>query len=364
MVRVDFEVAVEDLEVVIEFPDERVVTFTSAHHEVMVQIPEHPGIYEWRAMLRGQHVASGEVTLAAGQLAEIKVPRPKLSQLIAGRWESDPNQVAVDLGGEDGDNGDFHIEMEFEDDLVSMAIRESGQLEHDQYQVRIDETVSPALIDLSLPDGQQLIGIAQFLAGRKSHFEMHSPYIVTPIVPGESAMTMSAENPEGGAGSAGGDSSVGGMSTGFGALGIATSSKLDRLLLCVTEGSGLRPWEFQADEERGHMVFPLVRSRESGSLREKLALSPVSLATSHDMTMQSVQAWSKKLNIEAEGTNSIGMEMVLVPPAAYHLVDQPHLATLRRQIPEPGSVRDAIEQDPTFKYQFPPKLKQQIRNTR
>lgn len=356
MVKVDFEVAVEDLEVVIEFPDERVVTFTPAHHEVMVQIPEHPGTYEWRAMLRGQHFASGQVTLVAGQLAEIKVPRPKLGQLIAGRWESDPNQVAVDLGGEDGENGDFHIEMEFEDDLVSMAIRESGQVEHDQYQLQIDESVSPALIDLSLPDGQQLIGIAQFLAGRKSHFQMHSPFIATPIVPGESAMTMSAENSEGGAGFAGAESSEGGMSMGFGASGTATSSEPDRLLLCVSEGSGLRPWEFQADEERGHMVFALVRSRESGSLREKLALSPVSLGTSHDLTLQSVQAWSKKLNIEAEGTNSVGMEMVLVPPAAYHLVDQPHLATLRRELPEPSPVRD----DSDFKYEFPPTLKQQI----
>lgn len=72
--------------------------------------------------------------------------------------------------------------------------------------------------------------------------------------------------------------------------------------------------------------------------------------------MQSVQAWSKKLNIEAEGTNSVGMEMVLVPPAAYHLVDPPHLATLRRELPEPSPVRD----DPDFKYEFPPKLKQQI----
>lgn len=143
---------------------------------------------------------------------------------------------------------------------------------------------------------------------------------------------------------------------GLGSPGIATSSEPDRLLLCVTEASGIRPWEFQADQDRGHMVFALVRSRESGSLREKMALSPVELATSHDLTMQSAQAWSKKLDIEAEGTNSVGMEMVLVPPAAYHLVDPPHLSKLRRELPEPSPVRD----NPDFKYEFPPKLKQQI----
>lgn len=353
MLKVEFEVAVDGMELVIGFDDDKVVNLSPVHHGVMVQIAEHPGVYEWRAMLKGQHVASGLVTLVAGQLAEIKVPRPKLAQLIAGRWESDPNGIAVDLGGEAEDNSDFHVEMEFEDDLVSMAIRDTVEIEHSQYQVRIDESVSPALIDLSLSDGQKMIGIVQFQAGRKSYFQMHSPNRLTPIVPGT---TMTAESLGSGSDYASAESSEGGMSMGFGAPNVATSSEPDRLLLCVTEASGLRPWAFQADEDRGHMVFALVRSRESGSLREKLALNPVSLATSQDMTMQSVQAWSKKLNIQAEGTNSVGMEMVLVPPAAYHLVDQPHLATLRRELPEPSPVRDV----PTFTYEFPPKLKQQI----
>ena len=169
MVQVEFETAADGLEVVLNFAGGKHVTFTPIHDRIMVQISEQPGIYEWQAMLKGEHVASGEVALVAGQLAEIKVPRPKLNQLIAGRWESGPNQVAVDLGGEGEDNGDFHVEMEFEADLVSMAIRDSNEVEYSQYQIKIDESVSPALIDLSLPDGQQLIGIVKFQAGRKSY---------------------------------------------------------------------------------------------------------------------------------------------------------------------------------------------------
>lgn len=354
MVRVEFEVAVDGMEVVIGSDDARMVTFSPAHHGVMVQVSEDPGIYEWRAMLKGEHIASGKVTLVAGQLAEIKVPRPTLPQLIAGRWESDPNRTAVDWG-EGEENGNCHVEMEFEDDLATMAMSQSGPADHSQFSVRIDESVSPALIDLSLPDGQQMIGIAKFQAGRKSHFQMHSPYRATPIVPGT---TMSAEIMGGSSDNEGEASPEGGM--GFGSPGIATSSEPDRLLLCLTEASGLRPWEFQADEDRGHMVFALVRSRESGSLREKMALSPVQLATSHDMILESVQAWSKKLKIEAEGTNSVGMKMVLVPPAAYHLVDQPQLSKLREVL---ELVIEEMEQNPQYVFEFPPKVKDQIRRT-
>jgi eukaryotic-like serine/threonine-protein kinase len=361
MVQVEFETATDGLEVVINFAGGRNLTLTPVHHQVMIQISEPPGIYEWRAILKGRHVASGKVTLAAGQLAEIKVPRPTLSQLIAGRWEADPKQKALDWGGEDDDTGEMQIELEFEKDQATLAIGESGRVERSQFTVRIDESVTPALIDLSVPDGPQMTGIVKFQAGRKSHFQMRSPYMMSSIVPGESEMTMTAESPaDGSAYDEGAASQEGGMGMGFGSPGIATSSEPDRLLLCVSDGAGLRPWEFQADEERRHMVFTLVRSRESGLLREKLALEPVQLATSHDLTMQSVQAWSKRLKIDAEGTNSIGMEMVLVPPAAYHLVDPPHLAKLRRQLPEPDSIRDSVQKDPSFDYPFPAKLKQQV----
>lgn len=363
MVQVEFETAADGLEVVINFAGGKHVTFTPVHHRVMVQISEPPGTYEWRAMLKGEHVASGEMALIAGEMAEIKVPRPQLSQLIAGRWESDPKQKALDWGGEEEDTSDVQVEFEFEKDLATLAVGQFGQVERTQFSVRLDETVTPALIDLSVPDGQQMTGIVNFQAGRKSHFQMRSPYMMSAIVPGESEMAMTAESPADGSAFEGASSPGGGMGMEFGNPGMASSSEPDRLLLCVSAGPGLRPWEFQADEERGHMVFALVRSRESGSLREKLALGPVEVATPHDLTMQSVQAWSKRLKIEAKGTNSIGMEMVLVPPAAYHLVDPPHLATLRRQLPEPDSIRNLVQKDPSFDYPFPPKLKQQITKT-
>jgi formylglycine-generating enzyme required for sulfatase activity len=371
-VRVEFETGADGLEVVIDFAGGRHVTLTPVHHRVMVQISEPPGIYEWRAMLKGKHVASGEVALIAGEMVEIKVPRPKLSQLIAGRWESDPNKKAIDWGrdgnGDSTDHGAFkgevaddddsgHVELEFEDAQATMAISESGPADHSQFSVRIDESVTPALIDLLMPDGNQMIGIVNFQAGRKSHFQMRSPYMVSAIVPDETEMTMTAESPADGSAFEHAASPDRGMGMGFGDSGTASSSEPDRLLLCLAANpGGLRPWEFQADEDRGHIVFTLVRSRESGSLREKMALEPVQLATPYDLTMQSVRAWAKQLTIEAEGTNSLGMEMVLVPPAAYHLVDPPHLSKLRRELPEPSPVRDV----PNFKYEFPPKLKQQI----
>jgi formylglycine-generating enzyme required for sulfatase activity len=360
MLRVEFEVAVDDMEVVIDFLDDKVVNFTPAHHGIMVQLSEPPGTYDWRAILKGQHVSSGKVTLAEGQLAEIRVPRPKLSQLIAGRWESDPDKIAVDWGGEDQDNGDFMVELEFEGDLAMMAIRQSGDADRSQYRVRIDESVTPALIDLTQSDGQQLIGIAKFQVGRKSHFQRRGPYIASPLAPGESEMTMTAESMGDGSDYEGGAIPGGAPSMGFGGPGMATSSEPDRLQICLAQGHGLRPWEFQADEERGHMVFTLVRSRESGSLWERLALDPVKLETSPDLIKESVKAWSKRLKIDAEGTNSVGIEMVLVPPAGYHIVDSQTLGMLRRQLPESGSYRDAVDSGHPLKYEIPTEVKERL----
>lgn len=363
MLRVEFEVAVDDLEVVIDFDDDDVVKLSPDHHGIIVQLTQPAGTYEWRAIHKGQHVASGQVTLSAGQLAEIKVPRPKLIQLIAGRWESDPktngfSEMALDGGAEDSD---IQYEFEFEKDLATFAMRESGQVDRSQFHVRIDESVAPALIDLTMPDGQQLTGIVKFQPGRRSRSRTHDSDMTSMMGSGGAGMSMESGTFE--EGSSGFASPGGGSAFGSDGFPGAASSEPDRLLICVTDGSGLRPWEFQADDTRGHMLFALVRSRESGSLREKLAFEPIKLETSPDLIMESVQVWSKRLKIESAGTNSIGIEMVLVPPAAYHLVDQPHLAALRREIPEPELIRDAIEHDPAFKYVFPAKLKQQISKT-
>jgi serine/threonine protein kinase/formylglycine-generating enzyme required for sulfatase activity len=358
MVRLNFDVAVDGLEVVIKFSEGRTSTFSPAHHGVMVLLSEAPGTYEWRAILKGRHVASGKVTLAVNQLAVIKVPRPKLIQLIAGRWESDPARDRTAGGGMYGGAEDApdHYELEFAGDTATLAITEQSPaiLQWDDMRVEIDESVTPALIDLKVAEGT-LMGIVRFQAGRKDHFQVHGSHMLSPVTPGVTSMTMEDDSAAEGAASPGG-----GFARSFGGAPIATASEPDRLLICVTQGSGLRPWEFQADDERGHMLFALVRSREPGSLREKLAFEPVQLETPHDLVKESVQAWSKRLKIDGTGTNSAGMELVLVPPAAYHLVDQPHLSKLRIQLPEPGSIRDSIEQDPAFKYQFPPKLKEQI----
>ena len=353
MLRVNFEVAVDGLEVVLDLTNGKETTFSPAHRGIMIQLAEPPGTYEWRAMLRGQHVASGEVTLAAGQLAEINVPKPKLAQLIAGRWESDPKQKGPFGEGMTGGSDDetSHYEFEFENDLATVASRESAQIERDQFRVRIDESVTPALIDLTLAEGQQLMGIVKFQAGRKSPVEtpgthMRTPFTQAPVSPGGMGDDFGGQ---------GGD----GMSM-SGEVAAPTPSEPDRLQICVTQGAGLRPWDFRVDEARGYMLFSLVRSRESGSLREKLAFEPIKLEMSADLITESVQAWSKRLKIDGSGTNSVGMELVLVPPAAYHLVDPPHLAELRRQLPEPDSIRDSFRTNPSFEYLFPPKLKERI----
>ena len=116
-------------------------------------------------------------------------------------------------------------------------------------------------------------------------------------------------------------------------------------------GRSMRPWEFQTDGSRGHTLFAMVRSRESASLRDKLAFEPVKLEERPDMVRESVSAWAKRLKIDAEGTNSVGMELVLMPSAVYHLVDAPALTEIRRELPEPGSIRDSVTdgQQPTYR---------------
>jgi serine/threonine protein kinase/formylglycine-generating enzyme required for sulfatase activity len=340
-VKVDFEVAVAGLEVVIDSPDGKAVRLTPREPANYQLTSPPPGTYDWHATLNGQPVTSGTVTFVEAEMAEIKVPRPKLSQLIAGRWESDPSRNAytgLPSDGED-DDGDIHFEFEFEDGLTTLFSNESGHTDSDQFRIKIDESVTPALIDLSLSDGQQLMGIVKFEAGRRSYLQMHGSPATTPKIPSETNRMM------------GGGSSM------------AMVSEPDRLLICITQGSGLRPWEFQTDESRGHSLWVLVRSRESGSLREKLAFQPVKLEMSTDRIQESVRAWAKRLNIDDHGTNSVGMEMVLVPPAAYHLVDQPHLGLLRQPIPEPESIRDAITKDPAFKYKLTSDSKRKIRTT-
>jgi hypothetical protein len=366
MLRVNFETAVDHLEVVLDLKDDKEVTFTPAHDGGMIQLTEPPGTYQWQAMLKGQHVASGEVTLINGQVVDIQVPRPKLSQLIAGRWESDPSRNAftgLPLDGED-DDSDSHLEFEFENGIATLASNESGLTDSDQFRVKIDESVTPALIDLSLADGQQLMGIVKFEAGRRSNLQRRGSHRMTPVIPGEAGMMMSGEAMEDfGVEGFGGYSAEVEESMGLGGGSTATASEPDRLLICVTQGSGLRPWEFQSDESRGHILFSLVRSRESGSLREKLAFQPVKLEMSTDRIRESVRAWAKRLNIDDHGTNSVGMEMVLVPSAAYHLVDQPLLGLLRQPIPEPASIRDAITKDPAFTYKLSSDSKRKIRTT-
>ncbi|MGZ0172732.1 MAG: hypothetical protein ACKVHE_24595 [Planctomycetales bacterium] len=122
------------------------------------------------------------------------------------------------------------------------------------FRVEIDESVTPALIDFKRTKWP-MTGIVKFQAGLKNQSLMFGSRTMTS---GESGMTME----EGSAG-AGVESPGSGFATSSGEASMVTASEPDRLLICVTEGPGLRPREFQMDHVRGHNLFSLVRSREA-----------------------------------------------------------------------------------------------------
>lgn len=340
MLRVHFEKPHSRLEVEVDFQNQT-GRFSPSHHGVVLSLAEPPGTYDWRALLNGRQVSSGEVTLVNGQLAELKVPRPALSQLISGRWESASDQEGA-------------IEMEFDDGRAIIAVRSSERVSQSRFVVRLDESVTPPLIDLSSADGQQLMGILKFQSGRIAGFGMSEEFGMMSGMSDSFGMASMESDMDGG-GEYGYDASPGGMpGMDAGYPGMASSTESDRLLICMTEGSGLRPWEFKADEGRRHILFSLIRSRESESLRENLAFEPIERETTPELISESVQAWSKRLKIETEGKNSVGMEMVLVPPSTYYLINRPELVRLRRQLPEPVAEKETTEQpvgpEPPFDY--------------
>lgn len=264
------------------------------------------GTYPWRAMLGQSKFASGEVTFAIGEMAVIHVPRPRLADLIAGRWESEPS--------EPGSDGPTPVEFEFHNGSVITANRSSDQSSRSDLQFQIDESVTPALITLTTDGDVKLPGIIRFEQ--------------TPDLGGVALNSSASMGP--------------GPMSGIIGEGDAAEdvSTKDRLLICISEGGFLRPWQFQADPDHGISLFKLVRSQDAETLEGSLALEPLPIGTATSVVRESVQAWARRLDIPIERRNAIGMNLSLVPPAHFSLPPDGLLREQRILLPDGNAETD------------------------
>lgn len=263
-----------------------------------INLPGPSGTFPWHAILGQTTFAKGEVTLEAGMTAVIKVPRPRLIDLITGRWKTERTPAAEFLA--DGTN----LEFEFSEQKAIIADRTSSSTTRSDLTVQIDESVTPALITLTDSSGEKLAGIIRF-----------EPHPIK-IRRGSGSMGMAGM---------GGNESM--MAGGMG--GDASSIPAgDRLLICISQGGSLRPWKFESDPDHGITLVELIRSTDPVPLHRSLVLEPLPTGTTAEVVKESVEAWSHRLNVPIERRNSIGMELTLVPPAS---VDLPPGNALRDQ---------------------------------
>ncbi|MEZ6034999.1 MAG: hypothetical protein R3C17_18045 [Planctomycetaceae bacterium] len=183
------------------------------------EVPGSPGTFPWHATLGQNTFASGEVTFEVGKTAVIKVPRPQLIDLIAGRWKSQlkrerspalPPKRSSDIAN--------NIEIEFHKDTVIFANRSPSSSSRSDMTILIDESVTPALITLiQTRTGEKSEGIIRF---EPNAVDSQIKYFN--IDPG---MSMGGEPLQ--------------------------HRKLDKLFLCIGAPGSLRPWQFEADPKRG-----------------------------------------------------------------------------------------------------------------
>ena len=273
-----------------------------------------PGTYPWRASVGQTEFAAGEVQLGPDRVAEITVPAPRLQQLIAGRWqwqlpfEEMPGYGMSAPGMTDGEDGQEQpaVEYEFDSHRVLVVTHERGmangqpaRLDRSEFSIEIDDSVDPALINLFGQDDRRVAGILRFVPGRTYGASLAGS---------GGMMGMGGENV--GAGWAGMK-----MTGGGGMGGFASAASGDVLELCINDGSGLRPWEFKSNYQAGQTLFRLHRVKSSKTLREEMSFQPVPTAASAETVEEAIAAWSQRLKVQREATNSLGMELVLVPPA-------------------------------------------------
>jgi hypothetical protein len=292
---------------------------------ITLDVTTAAGTYPWRATLGQSEFASGEVTFAPGTAATIQVPAPKLIDLISGRWEPEnsngdrPGLGMADsvmsaavvakpgdlpMGSAAAESSDHNtIEFEFNGAEACLLIQDDPELSRLNWEIQIDESVTPALITLTNSAGEKHPGIIRFETSLKPSYGM-------------GGLDYEAG---GGMGMSGSGYDAGG----FGTANIAgrflhgsepQSSMADQLLICLSGGPSLRPWQFKTDSTQQTALYTLKRSTAPESLRESLAFTPLTVGCSADAVRESVQAWSKRLQVPIKRKNSIGMELTLVPP--------------------------------------------------
>lgn len=309
MLRTDFESSLNGLELVIDLADGRQSRFDPGHNRVVTQFTEGAGTYDWHVHYRGRSIHSGEVTFNPGELSIITVPQPTLGQLIAGRWES-RTIAAVEGPGGLSDYDDQKYEFEFDGSSGLIAVYEpSGEISRMDVAVSIDESTTPALINMS-EDAGDLVGIIKLISGQPS--PVGGPGL-PPVGSSMGSQNRVASSPAPEFGGEGGGTASPQMATAY-----------DQLLICVNDSRALRPWEFRDDRDEGQTLFTLVRSREKDTLRNKLALEAVDTEASARNVTEAAAAWARKLIVEDVRTNSIGIELVLVPPSKFRRADPTH----------------------------------------
>ena len=305
-VRIEFEGAQDGIDVIIDNGSDP-VTWAPIGNSRQTSLPGRPGTFPWHARLGQNTFASGEVTLEAGKTAVIKVPGPKLIDLIAGRWKSD----------------NTNLEFEFSKATAIIANRTPGATSRSDLTVQIDQSVTPALITLTDSSGEKLEGIIRF--------EPHA--VDLGLQSGSMGIAPNAGMSSGGSMMAmGGDGS---------SLSVPMT---DRLQICVSQGGSLRPWQFASDPDHGISLFELLRSEDPEPLRRSLVLEPLPNGTTKEVVTESVEAWSKHLNVPIERRNSIGLDLTLVPPTSIDLPPHVILQGRRLLLPEGTKVPDETPQ--------------------
>ena len=251
----------------------------------MLNVTTAAGTYPWRAALGQSEFASGEVTLQPGEVSVINVPRPRLIDLIAGRWEWEGD---ISTGGEA--TGPFKFEFEFTDNRAILFHHATQDREDTCWDFQIDESVNPALITFTNSEGKKLPGIIRFETSQSGY---------------GGRMGGGYERDFGGGM---------GMSSGYEGDGTMSAYMKDNLVICLSSGQSLRPWQFKENLQEGIQLWTLEKSQATEPLRELVALTPLVVSSSADEIRESLQAWSKRLQIPIERKNSIGMELTLVPP--------------------------------------------------
>jgi len=245
-----------------------------------VHLNDGSGTGRWRAFVGDSEFASGELVLPDGFSTHfIQVPAARLSQLIKGTWMSrkagngahSSSPVAVYPGrARAEDPSALTFEFHHSVAITRGVFLHENAVGRNDLQFEIDETTTPASITFTDSKGVKTHGIIRFQPGVLD----------------------------------------GGMSGGMMGMGGYGGNSIDTLTICLSGTGTVRPWEFKADKRLGIVLYDLVRSSESSLIFEPLPADSTPTAIE-----ESLHAWTKRLNVPRHQTNSLGIEMLLVPPA-------------------------------------------------